>query len=74
MRAQKIALATYILLLKKASRDICGAVSGYISGHVTSRMKALVSSSSPICNIILKWKLKQMTLAEIVHVHQNLTK
>lgn len=50
---------TYILLLKNASRDIFGAVSGYISGHVTSRIKALVSSSSPICGTALKLKVRQ---------------
>lgn len=41
--------STYILLLKKASREIRGADSGYVSGHMMSRMNALVSSRSPIC-------------------------
>ncbi|TNN48546.1 hypothetical protein EYF80_041242 [Liparis tanakae] len=42
--------AAHILLLKKASREICGAASGYSSGHARSRMKALLSSRSPICS------------------------
>lgn len=49
-----IRFATYILLLKKASREICGAVSGYASGQVKSRMNALLSSRSPIYCILLK--------------------
>lgn len=57
-------METYILLLKKASRDICGAVSGYVSGHVTSRMNALVSSRSPICfregNKCYSYKVKSL--------------
>lgn len=40
---------TYIRLLKKASKDNWGAVSGYVSGHETSSRNDFVSLRSPIC-------------------------
>lgn len=39
---------TYIVLLKKASIDMTGAVCGYVSGQETSIKKALGSPLSPI--------------------------
>lgn len=51
-------LAAYILLLKKASREICGAVSGYVSGQLMSRINAFVSSRSPTCYTIFNQKAK----------------
>lgn len=39
---------TYIVLLKKASIDMTGAVCGYVSGQETSIKKALGSPFSPI--------------------------
>lgn len=38
----------YIVLLKKASIDMTGAVCGYVSGQETSIRKALGSPFSPI--------------------------
>lgn len=40
---------TYILLLKKASKDKWGAVSGYVSGNEISSRNDLDSFRSPIC-------------------------
>ena len=39
---------TYIVLLKKASIEMTGAVCGYVSGQETSIRKALGSPLSPI--------------------------
>lgn len=41
-------LNTYIVLLKKASIDMTGAVCGYVSGQETSIRNALGSPLSPI--------------------------
>ena len=53
----------YILLLKKACKDNEGPVSGYVSGHETSKRKALGSSWSPI------WRQKIELLLDTRHEH-----
>jgi len=44
----EVVVNTYIVLLKKASIDMTGAVCGYVSGQETSIRKALGSPLSPI--------------------------